>query len=203
VIVATLSTIDEHARGPALRRWSYAEFEQLGELGFFQNQRVELIAGKIIKMAPQLDVHAATIGLVQRALERVFPGSAFWVRTQLPLQIDRWSGPEPDISVVPGGPRDYIGTGHPRTALLVAEVSDTTLRLDRGRKAALNAKAGVVDYWIVNLVERQVEMHRNPVADSTAKLGHRYTDINPITTPAAISPLAAGSASIAIADLLP
>lgn len=202
--MATLSTVDPSARGPALRRWSYTEFEQLGQLGFFQNQRVELIAGKIIKMAPQLDVHAAAVGLAQRAIERVFPIAAFWVRPQLPMQIDRWSGPEPDISVVAGSPRDYIGTGHPRTALLILEVSDTTLRLDRGRKAALYAKAGVQDYWIVNLADRQVEVHRKPITDASAKFGYRYTDIQPLNGTATITPLASPTPmSVAISDLLP
>lgn len=198
----TLSTIQANERGPAVRRWTYEEFERLGELGFFRNQRVELIAGKIIKMAPQLDLHAAALGLVQRAVERAF-GSEFWVRPQLPLQIDRWSGPEPDISVVPGGPRNYVGTGHPRSALLIVEVSDTTLRLDRGRKAALYAKAGVADYWIVNLPERQVEIFRKPLADKSARFGHRYADISVATANATITLLAAPNATVAVADLLP
>jgi Uma2 family endonuclease len=201
--VATLPAMTTQFRGPRLRRWTYAEYERLGGLGFFRNQHVQLIEGKIVKMAPQLDLHAAAVGLAQRAIERVFPADSFWVRPQLPLQIGRWSGPEPDISVVPGNPRDYIGTGHPRSALLLVEVSDTTLRLDRGRKAALYAKAGILDYWIVNLVDRRVEIYRQPIADKASRVGHRYADIRPIAVPEKIAPLAAPQATVAVSDLLP
>jgi Uma2 family endonuclease len=171
-------------------------------LGFFRHQRVELVAGRIIKMAPQRDVHAAAVGLAHLAISRAL-GEGFWVRMQLPLQIDRWSGPEPDISVVVGGPRDYVGNGHPKTALLVIEVSDTTLRFDRRRKAAVYAKAGIADYWIVNLIDRQVEVYRNPLADPGDRLGHKYGEQTNFSGSAAIHILAAPDATIPVADLMP
>jgi Uma2 family endonuclease len=200
--MTTSSTIGTGSSGPRFRRWTYQEFERLGDLGFFRHQRVELVAGRIVRMAPQRDVHAAAVGLAHSAVHRAF-GNGFWVRMQLPLQIDRWSGPEPDVSVVPGGPRDYIGTGHPKTALLVIEVSDTTLRFDRQRKAAAYAKAGIADYWIVNLIDRQIEVYRTPVADQSARLGYRYADVATFTSPAKINVVAAPGAEVVVADLLP
>ncbi len=175
---------------------------RLVKLGVFDRKRVELLGGKIYVMAPQFDRHAASITLCLQAFERAF-GNGFWVRPQLPLNIDKGSGPEPDISVVPGGPRDYVGTGHPKTALLVVEISESSLRYDRGKKACRYARAGCHDYWIVNLVDRCVEIHRKPVADPSAPLGWRYSEITSHSLPTSVAPLAAPQSPVAIADLLP
>jgi Uma2 family endonuclease len=181
---------------PQTRRWTRDEYYQIADLGFFQDQRVELIEGEIIEMAPQKDVHAGVTGLVQRALENAFD-VGYWVRVQLPLHFTNISEPEPDIAVVQGGPRDYIGTGHPRTALLVVEVSEATLRFDRGKKARLYAAAGIAEYWIVNLIDKCVEVHRFPGGDA-------YTDIKPYKSGESISPLnAAQGAAAAVLDILP
>lgn len=100
----------------------------MADVGFFFKRRVELLGGEIIDMAAQDDLHTGCVELARRACERTF-GSSYWVRVQFPLHLDRVSGPEPDIAVVPGGPRDYMGTGHPKSALLLIEVSDTTLQI--------------------------------------------------------------------------
>lgn len=152
-------------------------------------------------MAPQRDLHAAAVSLTQRAVEKAF-GEGFWVRPQLPVHLDRYSGPEPDVSVVPGGPRDFVGTGHPKTTLLLIEISESTLWYDRQRKGPRYARAKFPDYWIVNLVDRCVETYRNPVPDPSARLGWRYAEVNVLNAPAMIRPLAA-SGEIAVADLLP
>ena len=125
---------------PRVRRWTLKEYYKLADEGLFRGQRVELIDGRIVQMPPMMNPHAAAIELVKRALEPAF-GPAFWVRMQLPLHFGRYSAPEPDIAVVPGGPRDY--SDHPTTALLVVEVSESTLSYDRNRKAALYARYDV------------------------------------------------------------
>src|SRR6266853_670905 len=138
---------------PKTRRWSRAEYTMMAELGLFDGQRVELVDGEIMQMPPQKNWHFVTIKLVEEALESAF-GPGYWVRTQGPINLGATSEPEPDIAVVAGKPRDY--RAHPNAALLVVEVSDTTLAYDRGRKASLYASASIADYWIVNLIDRQL-----------------------------------------------
>jgi Uma2 family endonuclease len=187
---------------PVVRRWTREEYYLMGEAGLFQDQRVELIDGEIIVMAPQKDIHAIAVGLARSAAALAFP-SGVWIREQLPLQIGNSSEPEPDVSVIKGSPRDFKGIGHPQTALLVVEVSLTTLLFDRARKANLYASAGIGDYWIINLVNGTLEIRRNPVADPASPLGHRFDTTTILTASDRVSPLAAPSANIAVADLLP
>ncbi|MBI4572140.1 MAG: Uma2 family endonuclease [candidate division NC10 bacterium] len=98
--------------------------------------------------------------LTQDALRKAF-GEGTHVRIQLPLALDPSSEPEPDVTVVRGSPRDYRDA-HPSAALLVVEVADTTLSHDRDQKGSLYARAGVADYWIVNLVDQVLEVYRDP-----------------------------------------
>ena len=186
---------------PKEHRWTYEEYQRMADVDSFLNRRVELLGGKIIDMAAQKDLHAVAVGKSQRAAERAF-GPGFWGRPQLPLHLDRWSGPEPDVAVVPGAPDDYVGKGHPKSALLIIEVSDTTLSYDRKKKGPRYARAGYADYWIVNLIDQCVEVYRKPVQDPSARLGWRYADVSVLKPPASLTPLAAAS-PILIADLLP
>jgi Uma2 family endonuclease len=182
-------------------RWTYQEYQRLADLGVLFKRRVELLGGKIVDLDRQTPLHAAGIGLAHREISQSF-GDRFCCRVLGPLHVDRWSAPEPDIAVVPGGPRDYIGTGHPKSALLVLEISDTLLWYDRRRKGPRYARALYQDYWIVNLIDRCVEVYRNPVADPSARLGWRYADVSILKPPATITPIAAANA-IEVADLLP
>ena len=186
---------------PKTRRWRYAEYSRLTDLGFFDRQRVELIGGRIIQMAAQRDVHTAGVSLARDAVAAAF-GIGCWARVQAPLHMGRWSGPEPDVSVVPGSARDYLGTGHPKSALLVVEVSDTTLRFDRRVKQGLYAKYDIRDYWIVNLIDRQVEVYRDPVPDANHPFGHRYSDVKTFSRGQSITPLGT-AAAVKVDDLLP
>jgi len=186
---------------PTRRRWTIDEYYRLGEMGFFNDQRVELIDGEVIDMAPQKDIHAVAVGLVFKAVWKAF-GDVPWVRCQLPLRLADSTEPEPDVSVVTGPERQYVGKGHPSTAFLVVEVSDTSLDFDRTIKASLYASAGIADYWIVNLIDRQLEVFRRPIADSAARFGWTYADRMILTPADQIKPLAAQS-SASIADMLP
>jgi Uma2 family endonuclease len=123
------------------------------------------------------------------------------VRNQAPFNPGGDSAPMPDLVVVPGGPRDY--PEDPTTALLVVEISETTLAIDRKRKASLYASAGIGEYWIVNLVQRQVEVHRGPVADASQPSGHAYADVQIVRSTEHLSPLAVANVKIPVADLLP
>jgi Uma2 family endonuclease len=184
---------------PQPRRFTREEYYQMADLGFFQDHRVELIEGEIIEMAPQKNPHVLATSLAARALAKAFGGS-YWIRTQAPLHLEV-SEPEPDLAVVPGPMESY--SDHPSTALLIVEVADATLRFDRGRKASMYARAGIQDYWIINISEHCVEVHRDPVADVAAHLGWRYGSIVTIHPPAVISPLAKPEAGVAVGELLP
>ncbi len=187
---------------PRVRRVSRDEYYQMADLGMFRDQRVELIAGKIIRMPAQRDPHAISVSITHDALKAVF-GAGYWVRSQLPLSLLKRSEPEPDASVVLGQARDYLGKGHPTNALLVVEVSDTTLSFDRRYKAGLYARAGIADYWIVNVEDRQLEVLRNPVADPSKRFGYGYADVSILRDGQTVSPLSMPTAVIRVADLLP
>ena len=121
--------------------------------------RVQLLEGEILEMTPQSPDHALAVRAAEEALRRVFT-HGYDVRVRMPLGVDDDSEPEPDVAVVRGNFRDF--RTHPLTAELVVEVADTSLEFDRSRKAARYASAGIPEYWVVNLVERRVEVFRDP-----------------------------------------
>lgn len=179
---------------PQTHRWTRDEYYRLGDAGLFAERRVELIDGEIIDVPPQRSSHFTAVMLTQKALERYF-GEGFAVRAQGPLDLGPDSQPEPDVAVVAGGPRDYDAR-HPTSAVLVVEVSDTSLRFDRGRKKTLYAEAGIGEYWILNLVDRVLEVHRAPE-------GGRYRDDFVVDASGSVPPLAMPGSAVAVADLLP
>ena len=186
---------------PRPLRWTREQFLQMIDLGWFHDKRVELIGGEVIEMASQFDLHLASVTLTGDALRVAF-GAGYWVRAQGSLDLSPHGIPDPDIAVTPGGPQGAART-IARSALLVVEVSDTTLAYDRYHKASLYAAGGITDYWIVNLVQRQLEVYRDPIADNTQPFGFRYASRTILDPPDVVSPLAAPLASITVADLLP
>lgn len=142
-------------------RFSRAQFERMLDAGAFEpDDRLELLDGEINDIAPQKSRHATAVTLTGDALRAIF-GADATVRLQLPLCLDDYSEPEPDVAVVPGSPRDYRDA-HPAQALLICEVSDTTLGYDRGRKLAAYARAGIPEYWILDLSAQCLEVFRHP-----------------------------------------
>lgn len=185
----------------SLRRWKRAEYDRLVDLGAFEGDRVELIDGYLVVAEPKGTRHATAVRLVDDALRVRLP-TGWMVTTQDPLALDEDSEPEPDVAVVRGGVRDYA-RGHPERAALVIEVAESSLDFDRRHKGSLYARAGLADYWIVNLIDEQLEVHRVPVVDASAGYGWRYASVERLVPPSAITPLAFPELSIPIADLLP
>jgi Uma2 family endonuclease len=184
-------------------RWTTEEYYRLSDGGYFYHRRVQLIGGEIIEMPITSDYEAAAITLTDRALVTAF-GAAYWVRIRGSLDLVADSVPDPDLAVVPGTPRSWTAIPHhPTSALLIVEVGDVTLSFDRHRKGSLYAASRIADYWIVNLVARQLEVHRDPVADCTAPFGYRYADRFILDPGDTVTALAAPQASILVADLLP
>jgi Uma2 family endonuclease len=87
--------------------------------------------------------------------------------------------------------------------VLIVEISEGTLSYDRNDKGSLYAKAGILDYWIVNLAARKLEIYRQPVRDRNELYGHRYADVNIYGPGDAVAPLAAPKSPVKVADLLP
>lgn len=153
--------VDADLIAPEQRRpLKRAEYERLVALGAFDGERVELLHGTLIQMSPHDPPHAVPIQVLTARLVAAL-GTRAIVRVQLPLVAAGESEPEPDLAVVPLG--DYR-TQHPSTAHLVIEVADSSLRKDREVKAPLYAASGFPEYWIVNVPDQVVEIHRSPAA---------------------------------------
>ena len=183
------------------RRWRRVEYDRLVELGMFVGERLELHDGLLVVGEPQDSSHAATVMHVGQVLASAF-GAGWHARLQAPMALDDDSEPEPDVAVVTGAALDYLGA-HPSAAALVVEVAVSSLRLDRRLKGGLYARAGLPEYWIVNLVDGVLEVHRAPAASADAPYGWSYRSVDVLRPPAAVSPLAAPGAQIPVADLLP
>jgi Uma2 family endonuclease len=184
------------------RRWSRAEYDNLIEKHVFRSEeRLELLGGELVVREPHGDPHTLAVELVNEALGAAF-GPDWRIRVQLPVALDEESEPEPDLSVAPGRARDRREPKPSRLALVV-EIADSSLALDRAHKGSLYARARVADYWIVNLVDRVLEVYRDPGPDAAAPFGCVYRVVRRLSAEESIVPLAAPTARIAIADLLP
>ena len=187
---------------PQPRRWTKAEYHKMWELNWFEGQNVELLDGEIIQMPHPGPPHTVSVDNVQEVLLVIFPRQRYWVRVQAALDLGLDTEPGADVAVA-DGPKATFTTRQPTSALLVVEVSDTTLSYDRGRKSRIYARSGILDYWIVNLNSRELEVHRRPVADPTVPEGHWYDDITFLKEADSVAPLAAPQAVIRGRDLLP
>lgn len=185
-----------------LYRWTRHQYDRLIDHGVLdEDDPVELLDGLLLVKEPQASPHRTAVLLVTQALERSF-GESWFVQIQSPIALDDRSEPEPDVCVVRGSPRDYV-EAHPRHPVLIVEVAQSGLRVARGRKAAVYARARISDYWVVNLVDRVLEVHREPARPGPAKRGWGYASITTLRAEAIISPLAAPDAIVRVADLLP
>ena len=160
------------------------------------DDRVELLDGVIVAMAPQRPGHAGTIDRVARALRRAV-GARARIREDKPLVLAPFSVPEPEVAVVALDPHDYL-RAHPTTALLVVEVSDSSLPQDRLTKAHIYAGAGIPEYWIVDLVHGRIEVFRDPQPGA-----RRYASKTVVATGARLELVALPGAVVSTDDLLP
>jgi Uma2 family endonuclease len=145
------------------RKLSVDDYHRMAETGIFgPEERVELIEGEIIDMAPIGYVHADLNSLLIRRLGYPTEGRAIpWV--QNPIHLAPHSEPQPDFVLLRHRTEGYRG-GLPSAAdvLLLVEIADTTLRYDRKVKIPLYARHGIPEYWIVNAAKKQVEVHLDP-----------------------------------------
>jgi Uma2 family endonuclease len=150
---------------PARKRFTREEIDRLAETGVFAGQRYELIDGDLIDKMGQNPPHSSGIQLLLKCLAHLFEVDL--IRVQHPMEAapgDRErSLPEPDVAVLRERKNEYYSR-HPRgdEMLLVIEVADTTVAFDRSRKATLYARAGVPEYWVLDLNGRMLVVHREP-----------------------------------------
>jgi len=179
-----------------------SRYDQLVHAGIFgPDDRIELLDGLLVVREPQGERHATVVALVRAAIEKAF-GRAYYLREEKPIALDDQSEPEPDIAVVSGRPRDYLAA-HPSRPVLIVEVADSSLALDRLRKGGLYARAGISDYWVVNLIDEVLEVYRDPVRASSRRGDWKYDSMRLLGRNAVVTPLAAPRARIRIASLLP
>jgi len=191
-----------HARTPMPKRWTRSEFRLMGEVGLLPpDRRVELVDGEIYEMSPMGPAHANSTRRVMQLLERAF-GEGYVVSSQLPLALGDALELCPDLVVSPGSLDDF-DEEHPQTAVLIVEISDSTLPYDRSRKASLYARSGVPEYWIINLVDRRAEVYRNPVPKPQEAFGYGYDSVTHYQPEELLAPESAPEARITVDDLFP
>jgi Uma2 family endonuclease len=145
------------------KRFTVTEFQRMVETGILEEgSPYELLNGEIIHMATIGSKHAAKVDRISTFLNRKI-NDAIIVRVQNPIELGAFSQPEPDIAIL-RWQDDFYESGHPtaQDIYLLIEVSDTTLDYDRSTKLPIYAESGIAEYWIVNLPDNQVEVHRNP-----------------------------------------
>ena len=183
IVHATLALESNMATSPfspqghfrPLRR---VEYDKLIELGAFQNERIELLEGVLVPMSPIGPPHSSTVQKLTALLVPLFAGRAT-VRIQSPIGALELSEPEPDVAVVPLGDYD---TAHPEIVDLIIEVAESSLSVDRSVKLHLYAACAIPEYWIVNLVDRRVEVYTDPKNGTYANANHydRNATLRPV-----------------------
>ena len=184
------------------RRFSVAEYHKLIDLGILtENDRLELIDGYLVEKMPHDPIHDGTLQKVNRRLLRLIP--AGWEgRVQMAITLSA-SEPEPDLAIVRESADGYM-TRHPGPADfgIVIEVSNTSLDSDRDDKIPMYARDGIPVYWIVNLVDRQVEVYEQPTGASPSPTYASQRIYKPgDTIPVSLGGVNAGT--VAVVDLLP
>jgi Uma2 family endonuclease len=144
------------------RRIRVEEYHRMIEAGILgEEDQVELIEGVIVSVSPQSRKHAFVIQRLVALFSRLVDEGRYAILPQLPLTLGDLNEPEPDVAVVPAEEAEST-TEHPSKALLVVEVSGDSLAKDRRFKTSIYARFGVSEYWIVNLQDETIEVHRDP-----------------------------------------
>ena len=193
---ATLSSAtDSH---PPRKRWTRAECEKLEMYGLLELERYELIEGELIDTMGKNQPHIIWLTLIQTWFNRLFPAC---VLAEAMLDVspadEPTNEPQPDLMVLRRPIISFL-TIRPRAAdvALLIEVSDVSLAFDADIKARLYARAGIADYWVVDIRTRRLMVFRNPVDGE-------YRTATTHAADESVSPLAAPEAQLRINDILP
>ena len=177
-------------------RFSVEEYHKLNEAGIFdETDRVELLDGEIIVMAAIGKHHANSVRRLNNRLAKLL-GDVCLVDCQNAFILDDFSEPQPDILLVRPEVEKTGELPRPEDIFLVIEVADSTLRFDSSTKLRAYARAGLPEYWIVNLAEGAVDIYLKPTGDGYAE--HLRRERNESLTPTAFP-----DRTIAVAEILP
>lgn len=178
------------------RRFTVDEYLRMAEVGLLaEDDRVELIRGEIIEMSPINVAHALCVNRLNTLLSAKLAGRAT-ISVQNPIYLDQRTLPQPDLAVWKLPSEEFHDRfAGPAEVLLLIEVADSSVTYDRRLKAALYAQAGIVEYWIVNLPERQIEVFREPLSSG-------YRTLTRYLPGEQVSPLAFADLELNVDDIL-
>lgn len=197
-----IPSVPTRQTGPVLHRFSVDDYHRMIETGIlFSGQPIELLEGLLVRKMTILPPHATALQWTRKRIEALI-ATGWDVRIQQPITLSD-SEPEPDICVARGDDRTYT-THHPGPADvgLAVEVSDSSLDYDQNHKARIYAREGIVTYWIVNLVDRWVEVRTAPSGPATNPAYGQLQTFGPGTSvPLVLDGILLGQ--LAVDDLLP
>jgi Uma2 family endonuclease len=184
---------------PPRKRWTRAECASIDATGLWNRERLELIEGELITKMSKERPHVVVFLSVVEWLAAVF--SMKRLNTEAPIDVapedNPTSEPEPDIAVLKKQAADYMGSNPPAADIrLVIEISDSILAFDLGPKARLYARASIQEYWVFDIAERRLIVHRDPRAGS-------YSAVTAYAEGEAVIPLSLPSASFPVAIAFP
>lgn len=162
-----------------MRRFTVEEYHMMARAGVFKSgDPFELLEGWIVPKMTKNPAHVWAVQKLGEWLESHVP-AGWYVRRQDPITTSE-SEPEPDLAVTRGSRDDYLQRHpEPHELALVVEIADTTLAHDRNTKARVYARAGIAAYWIVNLVDEQIEVYRDPSGPTPLPSYHQRRDYRP------------------------
>lgn len=155
------------------KRFTVKEYHRLAELGFFhEDDRIELIRGEIIQMAAKGTPHTTCCRNLLEELAGLLRGRAK-LQCQDPITLPSTSEPEPDFAILRIRADNYL-SAHPtpEDVLLVIEIADSSIKYDQETKLSVYAEAGILDYWIFNLVDNHLEAYSEPYQDLQGNFGY-------------------------------
>lgn len=182
----------------ARRLFTVDEYYQMAAAGILhEDDRVERIAGEILRMAPIGSRHAGCVNRLNQFFVLHVAGQAL-VTIRNPLHLNNRSEPEPDMTLLTPRP-DFYTTNHPgpQDVLLVVEVADTSAGFDRGTKIPLYGRAGIREAWLVDLTQDHIEVHRQPASSRRG-----YRDVQRYTRGMSLSLLAFPDLRLTVEDIL-
>ena len=180
-----------------LRMWTTEEYHRMAETGILnEDERVELLEGKIIWMSAKGTAHSSAVGRTDRLLQKCL-GNQAWISIQDPVTLNQHSEPEPDIAIVKIDPLDYADH-HPTPGevYLIIEVADSSLKFDCETKGKVYAQEKIADYWVLDVLNRQLYVFREPSEE-----GYQTKAI--LDENSTISPLQFPDLQISILSMLP